>query len=75
MHIQMAWHIEMSSSTTNKTITELHKMFAACKLPVQLVSDNRPQFMAEQFANFMQANGIKHIKCAPASIGAVECLV
>ena len=32
--------IEMSSTTTNKTITELRKMFAAYGLPAQLVSDN-----------------------------------
>ena len=70
--------IEMSSTTTNKTITELCKMFAAYGLPAQLVSDNGPQFTAEQFENFMQVNGIKHIKCAPfhpASNGAVERLV
>ena len=70
--------IEMNSTTTNKTITELRKMFAAYGLPAQLVSDNGPQFTAEQFANFMQVNGIKHIKYAPfhpASNGAVERLV
>ena len=65
--------VEMSSTTTNKTITELCKMFAAYGLPAQLVSDHGPQFTAEQFADFMQVNGIKHIKCAPfhpASNGA-----
>ena len=70
--------IEMSSTTTNKTITELLKMSTAYGLPAELVSDNGPQFTAEQFANFMQVNGIKHIKCAPfhpASNGAVERLV
>ena len=53
-------------------------MFAAYELPAQLVSDNGPQFTAEQFENFLQVNGIKHIKCAlfhPASNGAIECLV
>ena len=70
--------IEMNSTTTNKTITELCKMFAAYGLPAQLVSDNGSQFTAEQFANFMQVNGIKHIKYAPfhpASNSAVERLV
>ena len=52
----------MSSTTTNKTITELRKMFAAYGLPTQVVSDNGLQFTEEQFANFMQVNGIKHIK-------------
>ena len=53
-------------------------MFAAYGLPTQLVSDNGPQFTSEEFASFMQANGIKHTRCAPyhpASNGAVECLV
>ena len=53
-------------------------MFAAYGLLTQLVSDNGPQFTAEEFENFLQSNGIKHIKCAPhhpASNGAVEHLV
>ena len=53
--------IGISSTTTNKTITELYKMFVAYGLPAQLLSDNGPQFIGEQFANFMQVNGIKHI--------------
>ena len=44
--------IEMNSTTNNKTITELRKMFGAYGLPAQLVSDNDPQFTAEKFANF-----------------------
>ena len=70
--------IEMTSTTTQRTITELHKMFAAYGLPAQLVSDSGPQFTSEEFASFMQADGIKHIRCAsyhPASNGAVERLV
>ena len=65
--------IEMNSTTTYKTIAELRKMFAAYGLPTQLVSDNGPQFTADEFKIFLQANGIKHIKCAPyhpASNGA-----
>ena len=34
-------------------------------LPEQLVSDNGPQFIADEFGEFMQSNGIKHIKSAP----------
>ena len=43
-----------------------------------MVSDNGPQFISEDFAQFMKSNGIKHIRCAPyhpASNGAVERLV
>ena len=35
--------IEMNSTTTQKTITELRKLFSAYGLPLQLVSDNGPQ--------------------------------
>ena len=69
--------IEMNSTTTQKTITELRKLFSAYGLPLQLVSDNGPQFISEDFAQFMKSNGIKHTRCAPyhpASNGAVECL-
>ena len=52
--------IEMSSTTTYKTIAELCKMFAAYGLPTQLVSDNDPQFTADEFKNFLQANSIEY---------------
>lgn len=70
--------IKMNSNITQKTITRLWKLFSAYGLPLQLVSDNGPQFIAEDFAQFMKSNGIKHIQCAPyhpASNGAVEHLV
>ena len=70
--------IEMNSTTTQRTITELRKLFSAYGLPLQLVSYNGPQFISEDFAQFMKSNGIKHIRCAPyhpASNGAVERLV
>ena len=41
----------------------------------QVVSDNGPQFIADEFATFMSSNGVKHIRSAPyhpASNGAVE---
>jgi len=55
--------IEMHSTTAQKTITELRKLFAAYGLPEQLVSDNGPQFVSDEFATFMKMNGIKHIRC------------
>ena len=70
--------IEMNSTTTQRTITELRKLFSAYGLPLQLVSDNGPQFISEDFAQFMKSNGIKHIRCAPyhpTSNGVVEHLV
>ena len=52
--------IEMTSTTAQKTITEL-RIFAAYGLPEQVVTDNGPQFVADKFATFMKMNGIKHI--------------
>ena len=67
--------IEMTSTTAEKTIVELRRMFATYGLPEQVVTDNGPQFVADEFATFMKGNGIKHIRCAPyhpSSNGAVE---
>ena len=57
--------IAMSSTTTTKTIEHLRILFARHGLPQQLVSDNRPQFISEEFALFLQSNGIKHVRTAP----------
>ena len=70
--------VEMSSTTTEKTITVLRRMFAQFGLPHQVVSDNGPQFTSEEFKRFMRSNGIKHIRSTPyhpATNGAVERLV
>ena len=70
--------IEMTSTTAQKTITELRRIFAAYGLPEQVVTDNGPQFVADEFATFMKMNGIKHIRCVPyhpSSNGAVERFV
>ena len=69
---------EMSSTTVTKTIEVLRNIFAAYGLPEQIVTDNGSQFTAVDFANFMKANGIRHIRSAPyhpASNGLVERLV
>ena len=55
----------MSSTTAAKTIQVLRTMFARYGIPEQLVSDNGPQFVSEEFGQFMKLNGIKHIKCSP----------
>ena len=53
-------------------------MFARWGIPEQLVSDNGPQFMSEEFGAFLASNGVKHIRIAPyhpSSNGAAERLV
>ena len=70
--------IEMSSSTTAKTIETLRHVFAVHALPEQLVSDNGAQFISDEFALFMKKNGIKHFRSAPyhpATNGLAECFI
>ena len=57
--------IQMPSTTSSKSIEALRNLFAKYSLPEQLVLDNGPQFASEEFADFMKANGIKHIRSAP----------
>ena len=57
--------ILMTTTTASRTIEELRKLFATHGLPEQLVSDNGPQFIADEFGEFMRNNCIKHIKSAP----------
>ena len=67
--------IEMKSTTTTATIEVLRGLFALYGLPTQLVLDNGPQLVSEEFSQFVKINGIKHIKSAtyhPASNGQVE---
>ena len=70
--------IEMKSTTSTATIQELRRLFASYGLPLQVVSDNGPQFASSEFKLFMKGNGIKHIRCAPyhpSSNGAAERFV
>ena len=54
-----------SSTTTAKTIEALRLLFASYGVPNQLVSDNGPQFVSKDFAEFMAGNAVKHICVAP----------
>ena len=57
--------IEMSTTSSGRTIEVLRRLFARFGLPEQLVSDNGTQFTSEEFATFTKANGIKHIRTTP----------
>eukprot|EP00731_Ephydatia_muelleri_P030058 Em0021g581a len=68
----------MPNTTSQKTIEILRQVLSAYGLPEQLVSDNGPQFISREFAEFMAKNGIKHIRSAPyhpATNGQVERFV
>ena len=56
---------EMLSTTSSVTIRVLHHLFAAYGLPLQIFSDNGPQFCSRELSTFLQENGIKHIRRAP----------
>ena len=55
----------MKTTSATKTIEILRAIFARNGLPRQLVSDNGPQFISDEFKQFMDSNGIKHFKSAP----------
>ena len=68
----------MTSTTTAKTIEVLHQLFSSYGLPEEVVSlgqQTSPQFISEEFSDFMKANGVKHVRIAPyhpASNGLAE---
>lgn len=55
----------MSNITSQTTIARLKRLFAAYRLPEQIVTDNGTQFTSEEFKNFMQLNDILHTTSAP----------
>ena len=55
----------MKETTATKTIEILRVIFGRFGLPEQVVTDNGPQFVSEDFSHFLKSNGIKHIRCAP----------
>ena len=55
----------VNSATTAATIEKLRSMFATYGLPEILVSDNGTMFPSLDFENFMNRNGIHHIRTAP----------
>ena len=70
--------ISMSSTTATTTIEVIRILFARNGIPRQLISDNGPQFIADEFRQFLINNGVKHIRSSPyhpATNGAAERLV
>lgn len=77
-HSKWAEVVEMSTTTTAKTITALRHLFATHGIPEQIVSDNGPQFTSLDFEEFTRKNGIKHTRSSPyhpASNGEAERFV
>ena len=57
--------IVMDSTTSEKTVDVLRELFSRYGVPTQIVSDNGPQFVSQEFEHFLKMNGVKHIKSAP----------
>jgi len=55
-----------------------YEAFSTFGLPEQVVSDNGPQFVSSEFAQFLKSNGVKHIKSVPYHLSTnamAECFV
>ncbi len=77
-HSKWAEVVEMTKTTTAKTITALRHLFAVHGIPEQIVSDNGPQFVSSDFEEFTRGNGIRHTRSSPyhpASNGEAERFV
>ena len=57
--------VPMKTTTAETTLNVLRTIFARFGLPSQIVSDNGPQFIAEEFKSFCRANGIQQNTSAP----------
>ena len=55
----------MSGSSSSATIDRLRHTFAMQGLPREIVSDNGTPFTSEEFQNFCNSNGIRHIRVSP----------
>lgn len=60
---------EMTSTTSHSTIEVLRHVFAGHGLSLQLVSDNGPQFISTEFAQFLEGNGIRHYPMCHPQMG------
>ena len=70
--------LEMPNTTTQTTVDQLRSVFARWGIPQQVVSDNGPQFVSQEFDRFMSVNNIKHLKSSsyhPATNGLAKRFV
>ena len=56
---------ELTSTTSNAIIRKLSAHFARNGIPEVAISDNGPQFAAEEFARFAQTWDLKHVTSSP----------
>ena len=66
--------VKIFRTTSSDLIKVLRSLFAHYGIPEEVVSDNRPQFVADEFAEFCESYDIKHVfipPCHPQSNGQV----
>ena len=50
----------MKSTTTDKIIASLKRMFLTHGEPISIVTDNGPQFSSDEFRKYIENDGIQH---------------
>ena len=68
----------MTSTKSYDAIRVFHTLFSRFGFPVQLMSDNGPQFLSYEFDQFLKINDMKHIRSSayhPCSKGGAERFV
>ena len=55
----------MRSTTAQCTIDQMRLWFSAHGLPEEVVSDNGPQFISQEFTDFLKQNGVKQTLVPP----------
>ena len=64
----------MRSTVASKVISSLEEIFARHGLPESLTSDNGPQFVATEFTEYMEQQGIRHHRVTANSPKQMEKL-
>jgi transposase InsO family protein len=59
------WIAKLDNQSSKNTITYLQSQFSRYGIPDQLVSDNGPQFISAEFAEFSKKYGFTHITSSP----------
>ena len=55
----------MRSTTSEKIIESLERIFMIHSLPLSVTSDNGPRFVSSEFERYLEGCGIEHRKTTP----------
>ena len=55
----------LKSTTADKVIASLSKIFLTHGMPVSITTDNGPQFISEEFCEFVEEESIEHRRVTP----------